>query len=246
MNILLLDDEESARKTIAAYLDRSSLETFDLLEASTIDEGLKCVDHYDIDLLLLDIQLGNGTGFDFLSRLETVDFQLIFISAYDEFAIKAFKFNAIDYILKPINPLEFNHAIKRAVQKKETTTSKEQLSQLTLDMEQHDVNRVILKDSQAIHFVDIQDIVQCKSESNYTVFSLVDGSDITISKTLGEFEEMLLEKNFFRSHRSHLINLHQIRKYDRREGGFIQMKDGKNVPIARSRKDVFMKLINGF
>jgi len=242
MRVFLLDDESNALKTVKAYLNKTSLKGAAIKEASTIDEAIEVLSTFSADLALLDINLAGGTSFDLLSRLDKIDFKIIFITAYDEYAVKAFKFNAIDYILKPINPLEFNAAIEKVLESGQSV-NKDQLKQFNETISTGSTNKLILKDNKAMHFVRISDIVQCKSESNYTLFSLVDGSEIIISKTLAEYEELLRGKGFFRSHRSHLINLHQIKKYDKREGGFIQMNNKENVPLSRGKKDVFMQLI---
>ena len=243
MKIFLLDDEESARETIKSFLYKSDIQSLVIKEADSVESALEVLRSYQPDLSILDINLGAATSFDLLSRLDEIKFKIIFVSAYDAYAIKAFKFNALDYILKPINPIEFNAAIDK-VMTSESHTSREQLDQLNKSLDSKEIDKLILRDSQTIHFLDIVDIIQCKSESNYTVFCTMDGSEITISKTLGEYEPILKEKNFFRSHRSHLINLYQIKKFDKREGGFITMNNGEIVPLARNRKEVFMKLIS--
>jgi len=242
MNILIVDDEQNARETVKAYLKKTPLAKATIEEADSIDSTLKALDNFKPDLALLDINLSDGTSFDLLSRLDQIHFKIIFISAHDEYAINAFRFNALDYILKPINPLEFSEAIKK-VMAADILPTKDQLSSLNQSISEKSSNRLVLKDSQSIYVVDIKDIIHCKSESNYTVFYLEDGSQITISKTLAEYEELLRGKGFFRPHRSYLINLYQIKKYDKREGGFIQMKNNENVPLSRGKKDIFMQLI---
>lgn len=243
MKILLLNQDEYSRRIITENLQNSSLSKWQLLEASNITEGVNHALNHKLDLILLDVQFQNSTAFDFLSQLETIDFQLIFMAPCDDYALQAVKYNAVDYLIKPLERKEFNCAIEKVIQKLDKQTASRKPVPQSLELQNHEINRMILRDSQAIHFVDIEDIVQCKSENNYTVFSLIDGSNIVISKTLGEFEGILTEKHFFRSHRSHLINLYQIKKYDKREGGCIEMKDGKNVPLAKSRKDIFMRLV---
>ena len=241
MNIFLLDDEKNARETVKAYLSRSSISVSSLQEAASIKESLEVLASFKPDLAFLDINLQDGTSFDLLSQLDTIDFKIIFISAYDEYAVKAFKFNALDYILKPINPMEFNASLDR-IQAQENPLSS-QIQQLHETLSSKEFNKLVLRDSQSIHFVDVEDIIQCKSENNYTVFDLKE-DQIVISKTLGDYEEILKGKGFFRAHRSHLINMRQISKYDKREGGFIKMNNGENVPLARNRKEIFMQLID--
>ncbi|MFK7953729.1 MAG: LytR/AlgR family response regulator transcription factor [Ekhidna sp.] len=241
MNIFLLDNEKSARETVKSYLKKFDFgEPIQIHEATNIEEGLTYFSQQQSDIAILDINLDEGTSFDMLSRLDQIPSKIVFISAYDQYAIKAFKFNALDYILKPINPLEFNAALEKSLSTPAVLPA--QLDGFKTTITQKNFDKVILRDSQSIHFVSVDDIIQCKSENNYTIFSTKEGA-ITISKTLGEYEMMLREKGFFRSHRSHLINLNQIKRFDKKEGGQIQMTNGENVPLARNKRDIFMKII---
>ena len=247
MKVLLLDDEINARETIKAYLKRFPAVDFEIREAEDIKEAYIQFKDFRPDLALLDINLRQGTSFDFLSLigLDEVDFKVIFISAFDSYAVKAFKFNAIDYILKPVNPIEFNQAIQKATHLTEDLISKAQLQNLQHNLADHHRNfdKIVLRDQQQIQLVRTQDIVYCRSENNYTVFHMVDGTELVISKTLKEYEDLLKKKHFFRTHRSHLINLDHFKKYDKREGGSILMQDGATIPLARNKKDIFMRVI---
>jgi two-component system LytT family response regulator len=241
MNILLLDNEKSARETIKAYLRKFGFEELVIKEASSVEESEAILRDFIPNLGILDINLDEGTSFDLLSRIPEVDFKIIFVSAYDQYAVKAFKFNALDYILKPINPLEFNAALEKSLSSPKTNQA--QLQGFTETINHKRFDKLVLRDSKAIHFVKIDEIIHCKSESNYTSF-ITEVGEIVISKTLGEYEDLLRAKGFFRSHRSHLINLHQIKKFDRRDGGTIQMTNNEYVPLARNKKEIFMKLID--
>lgn len=249
MKVLLLDDEMNARETIKIYLDRFPHADFEIREASNIKEAYAQLEDFQPDFALLDINLRQGTSFDFLSLvgLDAIAFKIIFITAFNDYAVKAFKFNAIDYILKPVNPIEFNESIRKVISQVEMTDSKLQLqnlhSQITSNAKAFD--KIVLRDQQQIRLVPTQDIVYCRSENNYTVFHMVDGSEIVISKTLKEYEDLLKERHFFRTHRSHLINLNLLKIYDKREGGSIQMRDGSTIPLARNKKDLFMRVLDG-
>ena len=245
MRIFLLDDEPNARETIKSYLQNSSLEYSELREAESIESAVEVLKTYQPDLAFLDINLPDGLSFDLLARigLHNINFKIIFISAYDTYAIKAFKFNAIDYILKPVDPQEFNLSIQRA---SDNLQSQEQLANLQEDFtnQAHTLNKLVLKDHQSIRIVDIDEIVKCQSENNYTLFSLTDGEQILITRTLKEYEEILKGKLFFRPHKSHLINLKHLKKYDKADGGVIEMSDGSSVPLSRFKKDIFMKVLD--
>ncbi|MDW3193158.1 MAG: LytTR family DNA-binding domain-containing protein [Cytophagales bacterium] len=241
MNVFLLDNEKSARETIKAYLDKSSLQDYTLAEASSIQEAITVLKKFQPDLAILDINLDEGTCFDLLGQLDHIDFKIIFVSAYDQYAIKAFRFNALDYVLKPINPPEFFEAINKSVNS--PFAQHEQLQGFSETIVEKKFDKIVLRDSQAIHFIKIDELIHCRSESNYTAF-ITEHEELVISKTIGEYENLLREKGFFRSHRSHLINLHQIKRFDKRDGGSIQMSNDELVPLARNKKDVFMKLID--
>ncbi|MEO9870559.1 LytR/AlgR family response regulator transcription factor [Ekhidna sp.] len=247
MKVLLLDDEVNARDTIKAYLSRFSGADFDIRETDSISDAQAILKEFKPDIVLLDINLKEGTGFDLLSLIgiDNITFKVIFITASDGFAIKAFKFNAVDYILKPVNPLEFDQTIQKTIKSLDKLPSENQLKNLedNLSDESRFLDRIVLRDQQQIQLVKTQDIIYCSSENNYTMFHMVDGSTLVISKTLKEYDDLLTKKHFFRSHRSHLINLDHFKKYDKREGGSIQMQNGTIVPLARNKKDIFMKLI---
>ncbi len=243
MNILLLDNEKSARETIKAYLFKFGFDKLCIEESSSIEEAEAVLKRFSPDLGILDINLDEGTSFDMLSRLPEINLKIIFVSAYDQYAIKAFKFNALDYILKPINPLEFNAALEKSLSSPYTEPAQLQGFTDTINRKQFD--KLVLRDSKAIYFVKVDEIIHCKSESNYTSF-VTEKGEIVISRTLGEYEDLLRSKGFFRSHRSHLINMHQIKKFDKREGGTIQMVNDEHVPLARNKKEIFMKLIDKF
>jgi len=243
MKVFLLDDEKNARESVKAYLLKSGQGSFDTIEAASVSEGLEVLGKNQVDLAFLDVDLGDGTSFDLLGQLPNLDFKIIFISAFNEYAVKAFKFNAIDYILKPINPLEFNAALEKAIHLSPPVSS-DQFEKLSDDLDTEVINKLIVKDFNAIHFLEIDEIILLKSDNNYTVFNL-EGSkeEIVISKNLGEYEDILSGRSFFRAHRSFLINLKHIKKYDKREGGYIEMKNGQQVPLSRNKRAIFLQLL---
>ncbi|MEO1254963.1 MAG: LytTR family DNA-binding domain-containing protein [Bacteroidota bacterium] len=241
MNILILDDESHARISVKSYLERFLDTEYTVWEAVDISEALDATKEAEIDLAFLDIHLNSGTSFDFLAHFEEISFKIIFISGHDEYAIKAFRFNAVDYILKPIAPREFEEAIEKIMEA--IPLSVGQLDSLTADINADVIEKIVLKDLQSVYFVPIKDIIYCQSENNYTTFLLLDGSEITISKTLKGYEDMLRPLHFFRTHRSFLINLKLVRSFDKKEGGSIIMTNGSAIPLARNKRDTFIKLM---
>ncbi len=241
MNILILDDESHARVSVKSYLNRFMGVDYSFWEADNIEDAVKITENQPVDLAFLDIHLGQGTSFDFLARFDQIPFKIIFISGHNEYAVKAFRFNAVDYILKPIEPREFEEALEKA--KDALPLSNQLLDKLTADMTSDDIPKIVLRDIQSVYFVEVKEIVYCQSENNYTTFFLRDGSQITISKTLKGYETLLRPSGFFRTHRSYLINLKMIRSFDKKEGGSIKMVDGSTIPLARNKRETFAKLM---
>lgn len=244
-NILVLDDEENARLTVKSYILRK-FDQAQIHEAGDIETALEIVKRNQIDLAFLDIHLGNGTGFDFLNQVPPalLIFKVIFVSAHDEFGVKAFKYNALDYILKPINPIEFNAALDKV--ENQLPPHALQLDNLQNSFKQptQSLKKIVLKDQNSVQLVAVDDIVYCKSENNYTTFHLKDRTSILISQTLKEYEQILKDRNFFRAHRSFLINLDLFKKYDKRDGGVIVMDDDTNIPLARGKKEILFQILD--
>lgn len=209
-------------------------------EAGGVGEGLQLLKSTSPDILFLDVEMKDGTGFDLISQYGNLDFQLIFVTGHDRYAIKAFKYSAIDYLLKPVLPDELISAVEKA----KKATIEEQVQKIDLLIDNHDKgpkNRnVLLKDAETVHLVAVKDIIRCQSDNNYTIFFLHDGQKVMVSRTLKEYERLFDDQNFFRTHQSHLINLAFFSKYDKRDGGMIFLKDGSQVPLASRKKDTLL------
>ncbi len=209
-----------------------------------VAEGINVLGKEKPDLVLLDIKMADGTGFDLLRKLGKVDFLVIFITAFEEFAIRAIKFSAIDYILKPLDPDELVNAVQKAIGTihKESMSVKLEALYENLDMINTTAKKIVLKTSDSVHIVNLKDIIRCESEKNYTHFFIVDEDKITVSKTLKEYNELLIDYKFFRVHQSHLINLAHVKRYDKQKGGFLIMDDNSSVPVSFRKKEDLMKL----
>ena len=201
-------------------------------------------EHPHPDILFLDIQLTDGNSFIFIEQARPQS-MIVFTTAYDEFAVKAFKLCAIDYILKPIDPKELNIAVQKVFDKVELLNSKtvqsDKLNSLIQNIKSDKINRIALRDINGYKFVNIKDIVRCEADDNYTNFMLNNGNQILVSKTIKEYETLLQESDFFRAHKTHLINLHHIKSFESVSGTAI-MNDGSKIAVARRRKDEFLKL----
>ncbi|MCK4569014.1 MAG: response regulator transcription factor [Bacteroidales bacterium] len=241
---IVIDDEVKARETILNMLETYCRDVEVIGTAGSVEEGVKVLGDHSPDLVLLDIKMADGTGFDLLRKLGKIDFLVIFITAFEEFAIRAIKFSAIDYILKPLDPDELMNAVQKAqdVIHKENMSVKLEALYENLDMLNTSTKKIVLKTSNSVHIVNLKDIVRCESEKNYTHFFTVENEKITVSKTLKEYNELLNDYKFYRVHQSHLINLAHIKRYEKQKGGFLIMDDNSSVPVSFRKKEDLMKL----
>lgn len=213
-------------------------------EAESVISALKSIKELQPQLVFLDIHLTDGSGFDVLELLPKVDFKVIFTTASDAFAIKAFKYSAIDYLLKPIDPEELQNAVKQAIGQYKLEHSQ---VELLLDSVKRTtpLEKLALHTSEKIHVVELKNIVRLESSGNYTVFYLADKSKILVSKTLKIYDQMLAEAGFVRIHQSHLINSTYVKEYVKQDGGYILMKDGSAPPISARKKAEVVDLLFG-
>ncbi|MCB2196409.1 MAG: LytTR family DNA-binding domain-containing protein [Bacteroidetes bacterium] len=248
MKVVVVDDEAKIRKTIIDILNNYCPEVKSIDQAYDVASALDVINDVIPDVLILDISLGNETSFDLLKKIDHFDFKIIFVTAYEEYAIKAIKFSALDYLVKPINPKELIEAINNASKALERDQTELKLNALLTNIENisNGVRKIILKTSESIYMVNIQDIIRCESDDCYTKFYLTDGKKIMVSKTLREFDELLEEYAFFRSHQSHLINLYFIERFDKHDGGTIFMKDGSKIPVSSRKRNSLLKIFDKY
>ncbi|MDR6372034.1 two-component system LytT family response regulator [Chryseobacterium bernardetii] len=231
----IVDDEKDGRDYIALLMENEFPEINIEFQASSVEEAYIYLIKSSPDILFLDVQLGDGTTFDLLSKLNEVHSQIIFITAYENFAIQAIKNGATDYLLKPIKKLDFIIAVNKALDQ----IKKMQPSQPTLLKD----NRIILSTLQGFKIVDIFSIIRCEADSNYTTFYLTNKTKIMVSKTLHEFEPILLEQNFFRIHHKHLINIDHLQEYIKGRGGQVVMSDESVLDVSYRKKNDFLSTI---
>lgn len=244
LKIIIIDDEVKARMALSNLIKEYMAHVDICAESGDVKESIDLIDLHQPDLILLDVRLKVGTGFDILRQIANKEVKVIFTTAYEEYAIKAIKFAAIDYLLKPIDPDELIAAINR-VKVKEKNQSNQQLEVLEeLVTSKNTPSKIILSDSKGFNIVNVSDIIRCEGEKNYTTFHLLDHSKITITKSLIEFEKQLSDSNFMRIYKSHLINLNLIKGYKKGKGGYAVMCDNSEVPISREKKQAFMSNLN--
>jgi two-component system LytT family response regulator len=245
IKVIIVDDELGAREALAKMLEKHFKQIQVVAKADSMITAFDAITTNQPDVVFLDIEMPNGNAFDLLEKFKEINFNIIFTTAYDHYAIQAIKFSAVDYILKPIDLDELEQAIKRLEEKSGKSTALDyQYKMLLANIKpENKLKKIGIPDGDGIVFINLADIVRCESDGNYTFFILTTGKKIIASRTLGEYEQMFAGDNFFRVHRSHLINLQHIKKYIKGEGGYIIMNDDSQVEVSRRNKtDLLEKL----
>lgn len=246
MRVVIVDDEPNARQVVRNILEQYCKTVEIVGEASNVKEGVNIINDLKPDLALLDIRMPDGTGFDVLKNVEKLDFHFIFITAYEEYAIKAIRQSALDYILKPINTNELLTAVEKAElarpQENELTNKINTLNN-NQNLKPED-RKLVLNTQDSIYYIKVSDIISCTADKNYTEINTNDSRKLVISKTLKDVEEMLSGCGFFRSHQSHLINIKYISHYEKGLGGTIIMTDKSRIPVSSRKKELFIQLMN--
>ncbi|MBR9922464.1 MAG: response regulator transcription factor [Bacteroidetes bacterium] len=243
MTALLIDDMPRALKVLQSDLENLFPEMEILGTAQSVVEGAKFLRQQQPDILFLDILLGDGTGFDLLEIFPDLQSKVIFVTASDEFAIRAFRFSAIDYILKPIDPEQLKQAVERAKAQLQQSSESLDLLKETIRKPDELPTRISLHTQEKIQVVEIESIIRCESDGNNTIFYLTTGQKIFVTKTLKQFEGLLQEHDFLRVHQSHLINVAQIKEFIRRDGGYLVMRNGDKIPVSVRKRAEVMKVL---
>jgi two-component system LytT family response regulator len=245
MTALIVDDEISGVKALQILLAEYCPELTVSGVAHSADMAEELIQKLEPDILFLDIQMPFATGFDLLKRLKTHSFHLIFTTAYNQHAIEAFKHNAVDYLLKPIDPDDLISAVNKCVEKGKTNKMGEQDLEalLTSIRQSKPIKKLAVNTMEGVIFVDITQIIRLAADSNYTNIFLANGKKILSSKTLGEYEKALVNMSFFRVHNTHLINLAFVESYKKGEGGYVVMSDTSVVDVSRNKKKELFSLL---
>jgi two-component system LytT family response regulator len=236
---LIIDDEAAARKTLRELLAAHLPEIQVQEEAASVADGIALINQHSPELVFLDVQMPDGTGFDLLGSLPEISFKTIFVSAFDVFAINAFKYSAIDYLLKPVDAND----LIRAVEKLKSPDDQRHQKIKVLLGNRKAIEKIALPSLEELFFVRPDEIIRCQADNNYTRFYMKSGQNILVCKTLKDYEELLEPLGFFRIHKSDLINLHYLKKYKRGEGGTVTLDDGTQLEVSRRRKDDFLRAI---
>lgn len=245
LRAVVIDDIETIRKNNIGIIKSSCPNISIVGQADSVASGINLIKQLAPDLVFLDVEMPDGTGFDLLQSLKPITFKVIFITGFEDFAIRAFRFSAIDYLLKPLDADELVEAVKKA----EESLSKEvfdvKLSNLFANLERPSaLQKLVLKTADRIYSVNIQDIVSCESDKNYTTFNFVNAPELVVSTNLKEYETLLSPYNFFRTHKSHLINMAYFDHFIKADGGNkIVMKNKLSVPLSVRKKEEFLVLL---
>jgi two-component system LytT family response regulator len=241
---IIVDDEFKSRESLKALIEKFCENIQVAAVCQNGEEAIRAIDEHKPDVIFLDIQLQRETGFEILEKLGKMDFEIIFTTAYSEFAIKAFKFSAIDYLLKPIDINDLRAAIEKT-RKRIVGSISERMAQLTQNLKGNSFrhSRLAIPATDGLVFINVGEILYCEASGNYTNIYMNDGRKFIVSRTLKEYEDLLEEQDFFRIHNSFLINLSSIKKYIRGEGGQVIMSNDKALDVSKMKKKGFLEKI---
>jgi two-component system LytT family response regulator len=243
LRVIIIDDDQAIREMLSDIIKAYCPNVSVVAQAWDVKSGVAAINEHEPDLILLDIKMPDGSGFDLIKHFDKPDFKVIIISGYMEYAIKGYKFGAIDYILKPFDMEELVAAIRKAddlVRYEEKLRFKALANNINLLTKAH---KIILKTSEHVHLINIGDIVRIIADGNYCTFFICDGRKILVSRPIGEFEKLLIDKGFHRIHKTHIININKVNYFDKTEGGDVVMNDGAKVPVSSRKKDELLALL---
>ncbi len=242
MNIrsIIVDDEPNNIENLQAILEQYCTGIDVVATARNADDGIAAINTHKPDLLFLDIQMPGKSGFDLLKAFTHINFEIIFITAFDQYGIQAIKFSALDYLLKPININELKLAVEKARNKIKAKQKNHNIDNLLeyIRSGNNAVPKIALPTLHEIMYVRIDDIIRCEASNNYTTFYLQTGEQVLVCKTLKDFAELLRPYNFIRTHQSHLVNQHFVKSLLKEDGGTLLLSDQTKVPISRQNRDI--------
>lgn len=243
IRICIIDDEPPCRDALRIFLEMGCPEALIEGEAGSLAEAVALIQQTAPEILLLDVDLGDGTGFDLLNRFPKPSFRVVFTTAHDEFALRAFRYSAVDYLLKPVDPEELVAAVRRAKSTIDPASRQQQLEQLAHNAGTRTFDRMTLNTGNGLLFIHTTEITHLESQGNYSFVFLENGERHLIAQSLATFEEMLPSPPFFRAHQSHMVNTRFVRKLAKDDGDSLLMTDKTVVPLARRRKEAFFQIM---
>jgi two-component system, LytTR family, response regulator len=244
LTAILIDDESSSRNSLRQKLNTHCADIIITAECENGEEGIKAIECHNPDIVFLDVEMPRMNGFVMLQQLEHRNFELIFTTAYDHHAIRAIRFSALDYLVKPIEVKTLIEAVDRVRLKKQTNIPDQRIETLLHNLidEKNLHSRIAIPSLEGLQFIDVAGIIHLEAESNYTIIHMKALPKLTVSKTLKDFEDILPAHTFIRIHHSHIINKNHMQKYLKGEGGQVLMSNGKTLDVSRRKKDEFLKV----
>ncbi|MEO1513993.1 MAG: LytTR family DNA-binding domain-containing protein [Bacteroidota bacterium] len=239
---LIVEDEAESRETLYNMLERYCEGVEVVGQSESVSSAVEAIRHHQPDIVFLDIEMPQETGFKLFDYFPQPDFDIIFTTAYDQYAVRAFKFSAVDYLLKPIDLQELRKAVGKASTKRKWRQGFLHYQLLRKNLN-NDFKKIVLPTAEGVLFIELSDIIRCEAQGNYTAFYLVDGQKIIVSKTLKIYAELLSGLNFFRINRSDLINLSKVRKYGRQKAPTVTLIDGTTLIMSENRRKDFLEQI---
>lgn len=240
---IIVDDEKHGQENLAGILRVHCPDVEIAGEANSVENAISLIHKQKPDLVFLDIEMPAASGFQLLEYFKDPAFEVIFVTAYSSYAIKAIRFSAADYILKPINYNELIVAVEKVVQRIQHREENERMRELYRNLQQPDNPRIGLPTGDRIEFIEVATIIHCKGEGNYSHIYLSDKRHLFVAKTLVEFEELLREHAFVRTHKTHLVNLRHVNAFIKNDGGLLKLSNGDEVSISRRRKDSVLEML---
>ncbi|MGX1931283.1 LytR/AlgR family response regulator transcription factor [Flagellimonas sp. 2504JD4-2] len=239
LKVVIVEDEKHSREILKSLLEEFCQDVKVIAAASTVEEAVKVLSVFSPDVVFLDIELQSGVGFDILEQIKEPSFEIIFTTAFEKYAVKAIKFSSLDYLLKPIALDELQKAVEKARVKIDTNVYRQQLDTLmqSLSRQSNKQEKICLATTAGMEFIAIDDIVLCKADGSYTSFVLKNKNSLLVSKHLKEYENLLADQLFMRVHNSYLINLREVKKYIKSDGGYIIMSNDMHVSLSPRKKD---------
>ncbi|MBI3501588.1 MAG: response regulator transcription factor [Bacteroidetes bacterium] len=239
INAIIIEDEKKSASALEELLKRNCPEVSLLGKAGSVKEGYDLFYKTKPDLIFLDVMLGDGSGFDVLEKLSDLKFEVIFTTAHEKFAIKAIKYSALDYLLKPIDAEELKIAVGKIAGRNQKFSNEENLRSLLENVKQKEdqFSKITFPSGHAYEIVSIKDIIRCEANDNYTNVFLSNGKKLLVSGTLKQYEDLLPEKDFVRVHHSNLINMAHMVRFMKEDGGYAEMSDGSKVEVSRRKRD---------
>jgi two-component system LytT family response regulator len=243
IKVILVEDEKKSLLTLSKLLATYCPDIEIVGTAGTVSEGLEVIPRQNPDLIFMDIAMPDGDAFDLLNRLDVIDFEVVFITAYNDYALKAFDFSALHYLLKPINHSDLIEAVQRFEKTRADSRITERIQILNQSL-QNNYLKISLPTTDGLIILEIDKIVRIEADSNYCQFYLIDKSSVVVSRSMNYFENILSELNFFRVHNTHLVNLSYVTKYQKGRGGLLTLSDGSQISVSASRKKDFLLQLN--